>query len=604
MNAPIRMTALALLLLVANVRLGFGQVQLSLARNEVAFYIATQGEVRPEQNPQVANAHRVFERVRAVADKNSRRLPRLVVVNSRADPWAIALPSGHVVLSKEAGAICHTGVSLPEAEARLAFVLGHELAHLAHDDFWHQEVYGFLAARSGTRGLADFMQSRQTTKEQELAADDKGFIYAAMAGYPVELLVKGRAGKPDFFSFWMQQTNARVQSVHASSADRAALLQQRLQELQNKLGFFEFGVRLSHFDYCDDAVYFFQEFQKTFPGREVLNDLGYCYLQLARQEMEPERAYFYWLPLILDGETRARSLLRAAPAGSMLKTLKQASSGKAGGFLNQALDYLKQAIDADPSYLPARLNLAVAYLYLGRPQQAAAVLAEAQELGENHATLQGLEALALYESSDAGLDLWPTAVARLEKLAAVPDPPEAVVFNLARLLSVRPRAAEARSYWSRLAAMNTLLPAAIQTIVCREQTVRPAASCLQATSKSIQTVPWKWPLPVSDFERLSPDGTENSLRGWQATAFDWFKDKLHGHIYRRPDGLAEVLELDQFVQMQVLRGERLGRVRDLGAYCAQRLKPRPLSQGVVWSCGDWAALGSGDQVQEMWWVAE
>lgn len=107
----------------------------------------------------------MFERVRAVADKNSKRLPRLVVVSSRADPWAIALPSGHVVLSKEAVAICHAQASLAESEARLAFVLGHELAHLAHDDFWHQEVYGFLAARSGTRGLADFMQSHQTSKE-------------------------------------------------------------------------------------------------------------------------------------------------------------------------------------------------------------------------------------------------------------------------------------------------------------------------------------------------------------------------------------------------------------------------------------------------------
>ncbi|MGH8472641.1 MAG: tetratricopeptide repeat protein, partial [Gammaproteobacteria bacterium] len=371
----------------------------------------------------------------------------------------------------------------------------------------------------------------------------------------------------------------------------------------NKLGFFEFGVRLSHFDYCDDAVYFFQEFQKTFPGREVLNNLGYCYLQLARQEMEPERAYFYWVPLILDGETRAQSLLRAAPAGSMLKTLKQVAGGEARGFLNQALDYLKQAIDADPSYIPARLNLATAYLYLGQPQQAAAVLAEAREVAADDMSLQGLEALALYESGDAGLDLWPTAVARLEKLAGVPDVPEAVVFNLARLLAVRPRAAEARSYWNRLAQMNTLLPAPIQSLVCQEQDVEPAASCLQAASKSIQPSPWKWPLPVSGFEHLSPDGTENSLRGWQAIAFDWFKDKLHGHIYRRPDGLAEVLELDQFVQMQVLRGERLGRVRDLGAYCAQRLKPRELSQGVVWSCDDWAALSSGDDITEVWWAA-
>ena len=598
------MTALALLLLVANMRLGFAEARSSLARDEVDFYIATHGEVRAEQDPQVANAHRVFERVRAVADKNSKRLPRLVVVNSRADPWAIALPSGHVVLSKEAVAICHAEVSLAEAEARLAFVLGHELAHLAHDDFWHQEVYGFLAARSGTRGLADFMQSHQTSKERELAADDKGFIYAAMAGYPVELLVKGRAGKPDFFAFWMQQTNARVQSVHASAADRAALLQQRLQDVQNKVGFFEFGVRLSHFDYCDDAVYFFQEFQKAFPGREVLNNLGYCSLQVARQEMDPGRAYFYWLPLILDGETRAQALLRAAPPRSMLKTLKQAASGRTEGLLNDAVDYLKQARDADPSYLPARINLTVAYLYLGQPQQASAVLAEARALAADDLTIQGLETLALYESSDAGLDLWPTAVGRLEKLAAASDPPTAVVYNLARLLSVGSPPDAASRHWNSLAAKSALLPAPIQMIVCQEQSVEPAASCLRSSAKSVQPLPWRWPLPLAGFEGLSPEAMRSTLRGWQAIGFDWFKGKLHGHIYRRPDGAAEVLELDQFVQMQVLRGERLARAADLEAYCRQPVRPRPLPQGTLWSCDDWAALTSGDEVQEVWWVAK
>ncbi|MGH8569905.1 MAG: hypothetical protein ACREXU_18350, partial [Gammaproteobacteria bacterium] len=77
-----------------------------------------------------------------------------------------------------------------------------------------------------------------------------------------------------------------------------------------------------------------------------------------------------------------------------------------------------------------------------------------------------------------------------------------------------------------------------------------------------------------------------------------------GHIYRRPDGAAEILELDNFLQMQVLRGERLARAGDLEAYCQQRLRPRPLPQGTLWSCDNWAALTSGDEVQEVWWVAK
>jgi hypothetical protein len=288
MNTLSQPTPFVLLLLLAGALFASpeAQAQSRPLKDEVAFYIDTYGEVLSAQDLEVARAHRVFERVRAVADKNSKRLPQLVVVNSRADPWAIALPAGHIVLSKQAVVICHQQASLVEAEARLAFVLGHELAHLAHDDFWHHEVYSFLAAHTDTQRLADFLHTHRPVKERELAADDQGFIYAALAGYPVDGLLSTRAGRPHFFNFWMQQTNTRLPSADATAEDRAALLQQRLKDLQPKLSFFDFGVRLSHFDYCDDGVYFFREFQKVFPGREVLNNMGYCYLQLARQEME------------------------------------------------------------------------------------------------------------------------------------------------------------------------------------------------------------------------------------------------------------------------------------------------------------------------------
>ncbi|MGH8474015.1 MAG: tetratricopeptide repeat protein, partial [Gammaproteobacteria bacterium] len=334
-----------------------------------------------------------------------------------------------------------------------------------------------------------------------------------------------------------------------------------------------------------------------------MNNLGKCYLQLARQQIEPERAYFYWLPLILDGETRAQGLLRAASPGPMLKALKQAAGAEAQGLLNEAVAYLRQAIDADPSYIPARLNLASAYLYLGRTHPASAVLAEARELAPDDPDLQGLEALALYETSDAGLDLWSSAVAKLETLAAAPDAPAALVFNLARLLAVRGRAAEARSHWDRLTGMSALLPAPIQTIVCREQRGELEAACLRFSPKSVQASPWKWPLPITALETASAAAMQNTLLGWQVIEFDWFKDKLHGNIYRHPGGLAEVLEIDDLVQMQVLHGEHLGRVRDLSAHCAQRLKVHLLSEGIVWSCEDWAALTSGDEVKELWWVA-
>lgn len=239
-------------------------------KDEVGFYIATYGEIRPEQDPQVALTQRIFARVQAVAENNDKRLPKLVVINSRTDPWAIALPSGHIVLSKQAISICH---QLPktEADACLAFILGHEIAHLSHDDFWHHEVYGFLTTHPGTRDLANFLRNHRDIRDKEMEADDAGFVYAAMAGYPVDLLLETANNKPHFFNFWVQQTHTQADTTHPGAEERAALLRSRLDVLKDKLSFFEFGVRLSHFDACDDGIYFLEEFQKTFPGREVLS---------------------------------------------------------------------------------------------------------------------------------------------------------------------------------------------------------------------------------------------------------------------------------------------------------------------------------------------
>ena len=85
-------------------------------------------------------------------------------------------------------------------------------------------------------------------------------------------------------------------------------------------------------------------------------------------------------------------------------------------------------------------------------------------------------------------------------------------------------------------------------------------------------VPWSRPVLTKDFERFSVKASQKRLPNWQSIPFDWFKDKLHGHIYRRPDGGAEVLELDGFVQMQVLHGASLAQVENLSVFCAEPLR--------------------------------
>ncbi|OAD19748.1 hypothetical protein THIOM_004600 [Candidatus Thiomargarita nelsonii] len=289
---------------------------------------------------------------------------------------------------------------------------------------------------------------------------------AALAGYRVDLLL----GKKPFLRHWLKQIKPPKNSPYPPIKERVAVLQKYLQNIQKKLTFFDFGVRLSHFERCDDGEYFLREFQHIFPAREVLNNMGFCYLQRARQKMKSERAYFYWMPLVLDVETLAAILKTPSYFSISFKSLKQAAaSGQGEGFLKEAMIYFKKAVEADQGYLPAQLNLAVTYLYLGKPHKARSVLEEAHSNAPDNLEIQALQALALYEQSEVDLDLWPRTVARLEKMAIKAQAPPALLYNLARLLEIRPRPGQARQYWNRLARMADSLPTPIRIHVCQQQ---------------------------------------------------------------------------------------------------------------------------------------
>ncbi len=574
------------------------------AEASVDFYIATYGAIDPSHDPRVASAYRIFERVRAAADKSQRRMPKLVVIAGATDAWAIALPSGHIVLSRKALDLCFKDADQTTAETRLAFILGHELAHLAHDDYWHHEVESFLAKTSDTQKIAHFLDQSFQVRQAELAADDKGYLYAAMAGYPVERLVDIGGGKTDFFTFWMQQTQARITSSHPFPEDRAALLRERLKMLQEKVAFFEMGVRLAHFGRCADGMYFLQEFKKVFPEPAVLNNLGVCALQLALQKMPNAQAGFYWLPFLLEVETRTpktRGAVELEPARQFLKAF-QADSPQAQSHLKEAAEYLEQAVAAAPDDLTAHLNLATVQLYQGRPHQARATLAEALKLAPEDWQVKMLDALALYEQSEAGIDLWPAAVKRLEALDG--EMPPAWRYNLACLFELRPRPQEAQDHWNRLAQIAAQLPESIRNIVCAKQSLQPATACLNPSpSGATSPLPWRWPVAAAGALPLTPSLRAKLFNGWESIPFDWFQPKLYGFIHRSPDRLAEAMEMDQFVQLQVVKKDLRASLEQLPKLCPQPLIQHRLLSGELFTCGHWAVLARNGQPVEAWWIA-
>jgi hypothetical protein len=582
--------------------------------NEVAFYIDSYGELTAQQDHRVAEMQRVFKRVRSVADRNSKRLAKLVVVNNKSDAWAIALPAGHIVLSRQVLDIVYPNASAELAEARLAFILGHELSHLANDDFWHHEIESFMQDTADAKKIAEFISENFEAKQAELAADDKGYLYAAMAGYSVDLLLRNQVGQQsgmveqdanqDFFTFWMQQTNTKTSSSHPAAKDRAELLRQRLYQLNRKLVFFRFGSRLAHFGQCNDAIYFLKEFQKVFPGRSVLNNLGLCFLQQARSQMSEQQSAFYWLPLTLDTRSRAAKLMRGSLTNldAPKQFLKNYStdSDDVSGYLEEAVNVLSFAIEKDPEYLPARINLAIAYLYQGKPHQVRAVLAEAKRQADTNTQVEMLDALALYEQSDADIDLWATALKKLERLLNKGSTPE-TLYNHARLLAVRPRAAQAQNDWNRLRAKVDNPPNEIKKELCARQNIDSFGSCLRRNKKSATRPNWNWLFSAGNQSLTSLD-RKKIRASWRSIPFDWASAGLHGFIHQRKDEDIEMLEMDGAINLQVLKGNPVADINQINSYCPYPLTKRKLDEDEIWTCGNWAVLVTGQQAREIWYL--
>jgi len=82
-------------------------------------------------------------------------------------------------------------------DSRLAFLIGHELAHLAKDDFWHGSAFAAVSSykdetqvrRILTSQLEKTGGSLDFVKTQELQADSYGIIYMTMAGYDPKAII-------------------------------------------------------------------------------------------------------------------------------------------------------------------------------------------------------------------------------------------------------------------------------------------------------------------------------------------------------------------------------------------------------------------------------
>ena len=571
--------------------------------HNIGFYIKNFGGcIDPETLP---NVYDVFTKVRSVAEVNHRDSPELFIIKDLPGPPAFVLPDGNLILTQQALDVVYKDVlDQEEGDTRLAFVLGHELAHLASDDYWSSEVKHLIQSKALSGEINDSILEQierdyDDVKESEFKADDKGFLYAAMAGFPVEILLDH---ENDFLSYWVAQTYTQSSKTHPEATERTELLRIRLQQAKDALEFFYMGVRLAHFGRYQDAIYFFREFQKVFPGREVFNNLGVCYLQMAVKKMPPSFAYHYWLPCILDNKT-VIDRLNVSP---IFRDRTQIEIAK--DFLEQSANYLETAIKKDPAYRIGYINLAVAYFYLDEIYKARAAIEDVREriprLQSDDYEVESLRALIISKDLQRS-DNWSDAKKIFSDLANDHPSdalPPSFYYNWARLLEDRGRSAEMQ--WQELTKQIDKLPRPIARILC-ERLEDPSAieECLEAINesdtKNRPTFPKPLPIqPGSD--AWQSEQAEHPLHNWRKLTLSWPGKNISAEIYR--DSQSNVaLAMDGIVEMVILR-KNLGPLKQFLQENGPPQHKQEILNGELWSYGHWCVFIEQDRIKEFWVV--
>jgi tetratricopeptide (TPR) repeat protein len=417
------------------------------------------------KDPRVKEVTGVFNRVVKVAEKVSIYEPRLHVINSEGEPYALALPDGGIVISKKTLDICYKDVKPKEGNQRVAFILGHELAHLSNKDFMHREAflalqkYGSDKAQkiiSNQFNLSDPANAKEC-KLKELMADRMGVLYAVMAGYDIGTLFGKRN---DFFSFWAEQTGVKSfynsGSNYPSAAGRLEFVRSQLLAVIERVELFQAGVLIYQKGSLFDASALFTEFSRTYPAREVFNNIGACHFSIAlkRLNLIDKDAYLrFRVSTTIDYSISAENI--SISHGHLMGGEDFQKDRLFSRHLNSAERYFNIALEKDPDNKTSRYNLSAALILKG-------LYASAQNqcdliLGKEPNDVSALNNKAIafyYYGIKHNVETAQKAIQLLQKTNRDSPANIDVLYNLAAFKEKREHMAGAKQYWEKYLSLS------------------------------------------------------------------------------------------------------------------------------------------------------
>jgi len=277
--------------------------------------------------------------------------------------------------SAQAVVVCYYGLIQQVIQGnpdRLAYVLGHELAH---------HILGHTAISSGN---TEFLRAT-FTREQELAADRKGMELAIRAGYSFR---GGLSAIRRMIDLGLNYSSFEGLSAdHPSWYDRISQLDKEQAGLWRSMSSFDNGTYFLLVQNYPLAERAFRQVTKDFPASyEAWANLGYALLMQYADSLDSEDLRRFDVGQIVVGGFYRRP-----------KSLE----GKVRGINEEmwwdAVGALREAIRLNPNLSLPKANLGIAYLFrpAGKdPGKAAQLLEEASQLADKDPSLDPISRLA------------------------------------------------------------------------------------------------------------------------------------------------------------------------------------------------------------------
>ena len=541
----------------------------------------------PEDGFMVNRVQMIFEDVKRASD-SAAHPSQLYIIQSNNIPWAIALQDKNVILTSGAiDVIYSSDDSLEKKDARMAFVLGHELKHVIDNDFSHEQAYKNFSNSEVSQLVTSSNNGATNRKTLELLADEEGLINASLAGYDTSAIFSDIGDADNFLDYWATQTNTNNSSQHHSPRERIDYLKASYKSIDNLVEFFKYGVRLAHFGDHSNAQVLLDDFYKVYESNRVLTNRGFVQLQLARAQMPAQLAYRYWFPDTLD--------LDSGFPVSASRNLNTKLSRAARRHLEQAVALLNKGLDFSQDDLSTRMNLITAHLFLGEYSAARAVI-ERIDGWDMQPQLLALDATIVMQDKRLK-DPWNTySLERLEELASEPDAALDLVYNYARILQEYGKPDNAMQLWEQLAANLTDLPKNYQVMVCRQLADRTNCARQIASFPETQS---HWKLQIKPGDQINSRKTRKFIQSWKSKPITSVSG-IDAKIY--PDGEGNsLLVLDGTVKLVTIKQHGIDFVQVLQERFGAPRQVIDTGPEQIWSYGpQWSALVSGNEVREIW----